>query len=304
MFPLGLRLVLYLPCDHVEIADQVSQVFETYLRSVSGPSLPFSEYSLGGETTPLREDGWTRIRDALSPPRGERFLEDEDDEAYVDRRVQAGFQRMVQLSSLDAGVSGFGFFYWARLPWREPVEDEVSLMSVSWPTEYLAARGAAHLRTLLIQLASLLPFSSGHAGLAFSSPNLHGPPLERVRDEALRYPGVEVTHGQRFLGAWIDGVHWLNFLGPDALTAQGGVEALRARLRTPGTLFQEMPGRGALVTLGAEPDAGDLAQGRRLPAYRELAHVLEATLLPCPPQLTWRGWLPEEPRRWWRRFLD
>lgn len=298
------RLVLHLPFDHHDLADRVIRVLEVYLRAVDRGQQLFSEYSLGYEPNPLREDSWERIRAALSPPRGERFLDDEQDEEYVHRRVKAQFQRTVELSSGDSGVSGHGFFYWARLPWRTPVEDEVSLVSFSWPTEYLKEHGPVRMRELVVELASLLPFSSGHAGLAFYSPNPSGASLEGVHTEAFRYPGLDVTHGSRFLGPRVDGVHWLNFLGPPVLGAVGDAAGLRARLHSPGVTVHEMEGERAVVTLGQWPEAGDLARGDSLPAYRELARVLEPWLYACPSHHSFHGSNPEETRRWWRRFLD
>ena len=61
-----------------------------------------------------------------------------------------------------------------------------------------------------------------------------------------------------------------------------------------------------LVTLGQWPEAGDLVHGRDLPAYRELARVLEPWLDEFFPAEvnSWRGYTEEEVRRWWRRFLD
>ncbi|HYO58614.1 type VI immunity family protein, partial [Archangium sp.] len=90
------------------------------------------------------------------------------------------------------------------------------------------------------------------------------------------------------------------------LGALGGVAGLRARLHSPGTTVQEMEGERALVTLGQWPEAGDLAQGRDLPAYRELARVLEPWSDAFFPGYvnSWRGYTEEEVRRWWRRFLD
>jgi hypothetical protein len=156
----------------------------------------------------------------------------------------------------------------------------------------------------LMELAVLLPYVSGHAGLAFSSPNLWGPSMRDLHEEALRYPGLDVTHGQRDLGSRVDGVHWLNFLGPEVLTLVGGAEALRSRLHSPSTTVQLLGGGRAVVTLGAEPEAGDLLQGDALPAYRELARVLEPWLFPHPEHVSWRDCPPGTARRWWRRFLD
>jgi hypothetical protein len=79
------------------------------------------------------------------------------------------------------------------------------------------------------------------------------------------------------------------------------VEVLRSRLRSPGTTVQQLEGGRAVVTLGEWPEAGDTEQGRTLPAYRELARVLEPWLYQGRELLDFP---PEDMRRWERRFLD
>jgi hypothetical protein len=58
----------------------------------------------------------------------------------------------------------------------------------------------------------------------------------------------------------------------------------------------------AVITLGPWPEAGDTEQGKVLPAYRELARVLEPWLY----QEKLRSHLPadHEVLRWECRFLD
>jgi hypothetical protein len=299
------RLVLHLPFDHHDLASRVSRALDVYLRAVgTGPEI-FSEYYLGYEPCSLDESGWARVRAGLSPSRGERFLDDlKDEDVYP--YVKRGFERTVELLSSDTGVSGYGFFYWARLPWRRRThsQDTVSVVSFSWPTEYLEEHGPGRMRELAMELASLLPFSSGHTGLAFHSPNTFCASMEGIREESFRYPGLDVAHGSTSLGLRVDGVHWLNFLGQPVLGEVGGAAGLRARLHSPGTTVQEMEGERAVVTLGQWPEAGDLEQGRDLPAYRELARVLEPWLYECPPRRSFEGATHEDTRRWWRRFLD
>ncbi len=77
---------------------------------------------------------------------------------------------------------------------------------------------------------------------------------------------------------------------------------MRGRLRSPGTTVEELGAERAVVTLGEWPEAGDLAEGRTLPAYRELARVLEPWL--HRRRALWSGFSEEELRRWERRFLD
>lgn len=296
------RLVLHLPFNHHELAGGVSRAFDVYLRAVgTGPDI-FSEYDLGYEPDGLHEDAWVRIRNQLSSSSGEYFLDDlKENEVYP--YIKRGFARFVKLAGYNTGVSGYGFFYQARNPWRDP-DDEVSLVSFSWPSEYLEEHGPGRMRELLMELASLLPFSSGHAGLGFYSPSTYLDSLEGIREEAFRYPGLDVTHGTTELGRRVDGVHWLNFLGQPVLGEVGGAAGLRSRLHSPGTTVQEMEGERAVVTLGPWPEAGDLTLGQDLPAYRELARVLEPWLYECPSYHSFEGASHEETVRWYRRFLD
>jgi hypothetical protein len=300
------RLVLYLPFDHADLSADVNRALEMYLAAVGqGPEILSDWCDVEGEDDlfPLDAEGWGVVCSELSPPLGARFLDDVHDQRYVLRRVKKQFDRSVELSGGEGGLSGYGFFYWARLPWRAPPEGEVSLVSFSWPTEYLEARGAEKMRQEIQQLAAQLPYASGHAGLAFYSPNLWGPVLKDIHEEALRYPGLDVMHGQRMLGTRIDGVHWLNFLGPEMLARLGGIDMLRSQLHVPSTAVTALDDTHALVSLGAEPEAGDMHQGDTLPAWRELARVFEPWLFPIPEHLSWRDCPPGTAVRWWRRLL-
>jgi hypothetical protein len=116
------------------------------------------------------------------------------------------------------------------------------------------------------------------------------------------------------MGHRVDGVHWLNFLGPPLLHQLGGTTTLRSRLHSAETTLVELDEERVVVSLGERPDAGDPASGKTLAAYRELAQVLEPWLEPLflprttvsvePPRYTWLRLTEEEARRWWRRFLD
>ncbi len=110
------------------------------------------------------------------------------------------------------------------------------------------------------------------------------------------------SRGRSPPGSNVDGVHWLNFLGPPVLGELGGTAGLRARLHSPGTTVQELDGERAVVTLGRWPEAGDTEQGHTLPQYRELAHMLEPWLYMDRARL--EGFSEEDMRRWERRFLD
>ena len=156
-----------------------------------------------------------------------------------------------------------------------------------------------------MKLARELPYASGHAGLCFNYPDCVLGYTHAIRAHALRYPGLDIP-GLGFdsasVGTRIKGVHWLNFLGPAVLEPLGGRAGLRARPHTPGTTVEELEGGRAVVTLGAWPEAGDLEQGRDLPAWRELARVLEPWLYLGRSE--WDGFSEEDMWRWERRFLD
>lgn len=300
------RLCLYLPFDHHELANGVRRSLDAYLHAAGeGPEVLSEWWHAEGEAFPLDEYGWEQLRAQLSPPRkGRWFLEDLEDERDIHRYLKRQCERSVSLTGGDSGISGYGFFYQSRLPWRTRtrVEEELSLVSFSWPTEYLAEHGPGRVRELAMELASLLPFSTGHAGLALQLPD--ETTSHWNREELFRYPGIDVPHGLTSIGPRVDGVHWLNFLGPPVLGEVGGAAGLRARLYSPGTTVQELEGERAVVTLGQWPEAGDLSRGLGLPEYRELARVLEPWLFPCPSHESWPGASHEETRRWWRRFLD
>jgi hypothetical protein len=166
-------------------------------------------------------------------------------------------------------------------------------------------------------MASQLRFATGHAGLA-----VHFYWQVRTTDEALRaelarYPGIDLRTAwlpPTRMGVQVDGVHWLNFLAQPVLGQLGGAAALRSRLHAPETTVNELDENRVAVSLGERPEAGDLSAGRTLPAYRELARVLEPWLEPLmicrrtwsdePPRYSSLHFTEEEARRWWRRFLD
>jgi len=98
------------------------------------------------------------------------------------------------------------------------------------------------------------------------------------------------------------GAAWLTFLGQPVLGELGGAAGLRSRLHTPGTTVEELDSDRVVVTLGEWPEAGDTEQGRDLPAYRELARVLEPWLFHEEHRRS--DFTPEDLLRWERRFVD
>lgn len=299
------RIIFFLPHDHHHLTAGVTHALDTYRRAIAECPGALSKYTCcWWEPFELEETDWERIRETLEP-KEPRFFEDYEPH---DARFAEKDGADPYFTLFGEQGNGYSFSYHARLPWREPPPHSVSVLSATLPTEYLEENGAHHVRELAMAMASRLPFATGHAGLALRLWHPIHDQLDRLRTEIFRHPGFDVREASHYdgMGTRVDGIHWMNFLGLPVLAQLGGAAGLRARLHSPTTTVQELEGERAVVTLGEAPEAGDLEQGQTLPAYRELARVLEPYLEPFPWGFLARKSpsVEEELRRWWRRFLD
>lgn len=279
-----MRIAFYLRREHSEIIPSVMGALETYLQVVGPNSLGWY-FDEEGDAQPLDERGREYIRRRLLSPRGAN----------------------VSLIQEPDSVTGHEFTYRGQpLDAPPPIggHDRTCAVTFWLPTESIEEQGPQWVRELALKLAAALPFNSGHAGLCYLYPEGLMGMTESIREECFRYPGIDLadTYAHLDLGTRVEGAHWLTFLGPPVLEELGGAEGLRSRLRSPNTTVQAIDAARAVVTLGPWPEAGDLEEGRTLPEYRELARVLEPWLYE--PRSRWRGFSPEDMRRWYRRFLD
>jgi hypothetical protein len=283
----GLSVTFYLRCAHPRIAQAVTCSLDAYLRAVGPDAL--SLYDDGqGQWRGLDDAGWAFVREKLRQPRSCN----------------------VCLTDSSPGGLRYRFDYHGStlepLPWEGDGSKKVSVVSFWLPTEYLEQHDPGRVRELALELAEPLPFCSGHAGLSF---NGESNPLllseAEARKHCLRHPGLDVPNPylKSHLGTRVKGVHWLNFLGQPVLGELGGAAGLRTRLHSPETTVRELDAERAVVTLGLWPEAGDTEQGDVLPAYRELARVVEPWLYREEPGRAHRE-VPEQVRHWERRFLD
>lgn len=291
----SLSFTFYMHHPHAEVAQSVLRSLDAYLRVIGGPGVLSVYLEEGGAWWSLDDSLWETTRRELLEPSGAH----------------------VHLVDETSGESRYKFEYHGK-PLKVPSlfklkeQEFVSAVSFWLPTEYLEEHGPHRIRELALELAAPLPFCSGHVGLAFDCDlGLVGISNE-VRKWWWRYPGLDVPDLSRLavrLGPRVRTVAWLTFLGPPVLGAVGGVEGLRSRLRSPDTTVEPLDVGRAVVTLGPWPEAGDTESGQGLPAYRELARVLEPWLYFEEPsevaahfELERQEW--EELHRWERRFLD
>jgi hypothetical protein len=281
----SLSLCFSIRRPHLEVAPAVMRSLEAYLRAV-GPEALSLYADEEGEWRELNDAGWEYTRREL--------LDD----------------RLTRTLLMDRSTNGkrYGFEYYGQrldtVPRKEEA-DTVCLVCFWLPTEYLEEHGPNRVRELALELAAPLPFCSGNAGLAFNAEiDLLGV-LREIRRWCFRYPGLDIPDQERLaweIGTRIRGPSWLTFLGQPVLEELGGAAGLRSQLHSEGTTVQQMEGERAIVTLGPWPEAGDTEQGLVLPAYRELARVLEPWLYHRSRDYCFDA--PEDSRRWERRFLD
>jgi hypothetical protein len=282
----SLSICFYMRRSHPELSLAVMAALEHYREAISPSSLSWSPDGVG-YWKKLHEASWDLIREDLLHPRGATLWLRDTDTLTTDYEFKY-FGRELEAATLDESTG------------------KTCAVAFWLPTEYLESHGPARVRELALELGSLLPFNSGHAGLSFYFDESMLGIAKPLREVCLRYPGIDmpaVDGLTLYLGTRIKGAYWLTFLSAPVLDNLGGAANLRARLHSAGTRVDELSASKAVVTLGDWPEAGDLAHGHTLPAYRELAHVLEPWLYRA-PRSAWSGFSDEDTRRWEHRFLD
>ena len=281
----GLPIRFIMHRTHREFAPAVVRALEAFIQAIRPATLGWCP-DMEGDWQEVDDRAWEGIRKEL--------LEWE--------------RQYVTLANRPDGVPEFQFQYsGTSLEETGPLDEPGrACLATFWlPTEFLEEHGPRRVRELALELATFLPFNSGYASLSFNALHQLVGVTGRVADMCFRYPGMDVLWEfiSHDIGTRIPGAYWLTFLGQPVLRELGGVDGLRARLSSPGTTVQQLEAERAVVTLGQWPDAGDLEAGRDLPAYRELARVLEPWLYRDPGRIG-GAFGPADRHRWERRFLD
>jgi len=283
LFREALCLRFFVPRRHQDVATLVMRSLDGYLATAGHSLRSYVDDEL--EVQPLNERGWTRVRAGLA------------------NNVTAS------ASLVDGGQPdnrGHGFYYRGSWPGPDRAPLELCTMYAWFPTEDLEELSPQQIVDRAVGLLGQLPIRSGNLGLALDQV-WNEEALQKIKSYWPRYPGISpVQHfgSHPEFGRGVNDISWLTFLGQPMVGELGGAEGLRARLHSPDTTVTELGGDRLLVRLGERPEAGDLQEGRNLPAYRELARVLEPWLLQSNPDWYWQLFSPEELRRWERRFLD
>lgn len=284
----GVSLCFYMRPPHEQLATAIMEALQTYLLAV-GPQALGRVATDDGEWQELDEPGWDSVRRALSSADSPLVLLHDVEDARYRYRFEYFGKSLSAVSDRDRPNAVCAARWWL-------------------PTEYLEEHGPERVRSLALELARLLPFSSGHVGLAFNGELDIVGMGQQVHEHCVRHPGLDILpleHVSWEIGTRVRGPAWLTFLGPPALNGLGGVAALRSQLQASGTTVEPLDGDRAVITLGPWPEAGDTEQGRTLPAYRELARILEPWLFREEhPYAMNLNFTPEDHLRWERRFLD
>ena len=282
----GLEMTFYMKIHHEQCAPAALRALEVYLLAVGMQALDIH----------MDDEGdWHKLENSPLD--------------YIQQEILSDRISIFHLANSSITENSYHFSYYGK--YADTLSNEmhpnmVSAVSFWLPTEYLEAHGPARVRQLALDIAEVLPFCSGHAGLSFNCDTSLLGVLRELRALCFRYPGMdipEVSATAWQIGPRLRGPSWLTFLGQPVLGSLGGVEPLRAQLRSPDTTVQALGPERAVITLGAWPEAGDREHGHLLPAYRELARVMEPWLFHREP-LGAGHFTPEDWRRWESRFLE
>ncbi|WP_375754647.1 type VI immunity family protein [Corallococcus exercitus] len=283
----GLSIAYYVRAPHEEIASAVWRAFERYRKAIE----------------PRQFDAYLDIYT------GDRPRLDAEGEAVLRSRIVEPVFGAAEVHELYHSATGICFKYEGRgttAPnFHDTYPENTCCLEFRLPTEFLEERGPEWIRALAIDLGRELPWNSGHAGLSLEVHAWIQAHTPRLQEVIRRHPGFDLVHRLNrlalYLGTKLRPPAWLTFLGPPVLNELGGAAGLRSRLHSPSTQVEALSPDRAVVSLGPVPEAGDLETGDTLPAYRELARVLEPWLYVHKGE--WGGLTEAEVRQWERRFL-
>ncbi|MCY1047730.1 DUF3396 domain-containing protein [Corallococcus sp. bb12-1] len=276
-------ICFYLPRPTAEVIENASLSLQEFLKTVGAGALNhFADAE--GEWQELNESGWETVYKKFRNPKGSSVALT-NDAPYPDK---------YEFEYKGHDIHG---------PLLRHYPGAVTAVRFILPMAWMKAHGPQRVRELALALAALLPFSSGHVGLSATGFLDFGNVMRDLVPLLVPYPGVDVQDLQmtaHHIGTRLRVPHWMTFIGEPALSEMGGTDFLRSQLHTPGTTVESLDASRAVVTLGPAPEPGGPDQP--LPAYRELARVLEPWAFHPPNGPP--GFPAATFQQWDRRFLD
>lgn len=188
-------------------------------------------------------------------------------------------------------------------------EDVAGHLRISLPPQDLE-QAPSRFADLVVELASALPFDSGHAGYCLNVSEYGDTEAIAAAFPLLcRYEGFDVATVLDtpfdLRGGYIKGVNWLTLISASMLGRLGGKPALDKFLATTPTASVTKAGSGYVLQSSTQPDIGDRNRGSRADAYRATMAFVKPVLAPAYSCFSLPGPLAaEQSEAWFRRFVD
>lgn len=163
---------------------------------------------------------------------------------------------------------------------------------------------------LMIELASIFPFQSGHAGYSFECSRYAAEASQtHAWTRSMRHRGIDISRipqDNKCVGHdAIKGVNWLTLIGKPFIDMLGGLESI-SRLLNPEVDVLEVD-RGAILKAGGFPGIGDTNRGDFLPFYKKVYRVVRPLVEIAAERsvaFNLEEDFVEKTEAWFRRFAD
>ncbi|MBV1860452.1 MAG: DUF3396 domain-containing protein [Nannocystaceae bacterium] len=290
----GIVVVLFIRESHIDVAPKVGALFDAFDAYVGGDKL--THILAAEQWKPLTPRRRASARKRMSPA------------------AATGLPNHFVLCKgpgSEYEVGEYAFRYIGNEIGTEGTEDRASSIELWLPTEFAQERGLERFAEDVLELAALVPFSSGYCSLAI---NYEAHVVTTVESKltpalAMRHPGFDLhntANTQLQIGDHLRGAYWLTLIGPTALEELSlDAEGVRAAFQDPEISVHELDA-GVAVVAGDELRPGDVNQGDALPLHRKVAALLEPVL--HVPTYGAIGFRVDDPMtrflEWLRRHLD
>lgn len=258
----GLIFVLYIRKAHVDICQNVEEMYDEYVKLVGDDALEWV-HDRGEFYRPFTTQKKTRIRKLLSP----EFAEKIQDELFT---IKGGCG--------ESDAAAFLFKYQGRDMKGRLADVNASFVEMWFPTDFPEMLGYDAFVKGLQRIAAKVPFTSGYCSLGLSREEwaVMGTD-EFVRSIAVRHPGIDVNDTMSTairIGEDVRGAYWLTFLGDKAIeTLQLNAKDIASCLG-PDITVEELP-NGISIRSGKKPEPGDINRQEKLQSIRKVASLIK-----------------------------